>query len=162
MPERPSAHGKLDLMANNQSELPPVLPADLDGDGDANFRDAAIQAEFRSGRREETAEKAWHHALFRMGRMTVGFITFIVGIIMLPAPGPGGLVIATGLAILARDVAWADRLLRYLRRKMPGMAEEGPVPARTIIISLMIMVAAFLSLLWAKDQSWWPPWSGLF
>ena len=39
-------------------------------------------------------------------------VVVIVGIIALPLPGPGWLIIAGGLTILSKDVAWADRLLR--------------------------------------------------
>lgn len=128
----------------------------MDGDGDIDFRDAAIQAENEIGRVPENAEQAWRFAIMRIGRMTLGFTIFIIGIIMLPAPGPGGLVVAAGLAILARDVVWADRLLRYLRKKVPGMAEEGPIPKSTILVSILIMGAAFFTMFWAKGQSWWP------
>lgn len=142
-----------------EAELPPILPGvdgDIDGDGDVDFRDAAIRAEQDSHPEYATATSAWQHAVLRLARMSLGFVIFVVGIIMLPAPGPGGLVVAAGLAILARDVVWADRLLRYMRKKMPGMAEEGPIPKSTILVSVMLMAAAFFFFIWAQGQSWWP------
>jgi len=140
---------------DKQNDLPLASnPRDADGDGDMDFKDAAILAEQSLDPTESDAQ-AWTHAIFRLGRMALGFTIFIIGIIMLPAPGPGGLVVAAGLAILARDVAWADRLLRYLRKRMPGMAEEGPIPKSTIIVSIMIAAAIFLTFWWAQDQSWW-------
>jgi len=137
---------------NNLSHLSNLR--DADGDGDMDFKDAAILAE-QSLDPAETETQAWTHAIFRLSRMALGFTIFIVGIILLPAPGPGGLVVAAGLAILARDVAWADQLLRYLRKRMPGMAEEGPIPKSTIIASVMVATAAFLTFWWAQQQSWW-------
>lgn len=134
----------------------PGSSEDADGDGDVDFRDAAIRAEQETHPELASPDAAWHHALVRIARMTLGFTIFVVGIIMLPAPGPGGLVVAAGLAILARDVAWADRLLRYLRKRMPGMAEEGPIPKSTLVVSVMLMAAAFLAFMWAQNQSWWP------
>jgi uncharacterized protein (TIGR02611 family) len=47
-------------------------------------------------------------------RVTVsvaGFALLIVGAIMMVTPGPGLLVIITGLAILATQYAWAERAL---------------------------------------------------
>ncbi|MEZ5225931.1 MAG: PGPGW domain-containing protein [Acidimicrobiales bacterium] len=52
--------------------------------------------------------------------MTLGFTVVLIGIAALPLPGPGWLIIAGGLTILSRDVAWADRLLRYIRKRVRG------------------------------------------
>ena len=46
-----------------------------------------------------------------LGAALVGFAFLIAGITMLVVPGPGMLVIAIGLAILATQFAWAKRLL---------------------------------------------------
>lgn len=121
---------------------------DSDAAGDVHFRDAAIQAELETGIAEETPTRAWHHVLLRLGRMSVGFLVLFVGVAMMVLPGPGAVVMAAGLVILSRDVAWADRALRYLRRKTPGLDEEGPIPKSTIAVSLMLMVAAGLASVW--------------
>ena len=121
---------------------------DLDQDGDTDFRDAAIRAELEIGHAEDTPKQAWTHVLVRLGRMGIGFVLLLAGIAMMVLPGPGAIVLAAGLAILARDVAWADRLLRYLRKRMPGLEEEGPIPRSTIAMSVMLMVAAGLAAWW--------------
>jgi uncharacterized protein (TIGR02611 family) len=48
----------------------------------------------------------------------VGSIVVIVGIILIPFPGPGWLIVLTGLAILAVEFVWAQRLLIYTRRHL--------------------------------------------
>lgn len=121
---------------------------DINQDGREDFRDAAIFAELDTGRREETPEKAWHHALVRIGRIILGFAILISGIAMLVLPGPGVVAMAAGLVILSRDFKWADRALRYLRKRTPGLEEEGPIPKSTIVVSLMLMAAAGLTALW--------------
>lgn len=121
---------------------------DVDGDGDVDFRDAAIRAELEVGHVEDTPDQAWHHALLRLARMALGFLLLIVGIAMMVLPGPGAVVVAAGLVILSRDFVWADRALRYLRKKVPGMQEEGPIPKSTIVVSLMLMGAAGLVAFW--------------
>ncbi|MDG2113784.1 MAG: PGPGW domain-containing protein [Actinomycetota bacterium] len=114
-------------------------PPDVTGD-DHHFREAAIEAEFETGRREATEAKAWHHVLVRLGRMGIGFAVTILGIIMLPLPGPGFLVIAVGLAVLSRDVAWADRLLHRVRDRLPA-DDDGKLP-RSTIATMVVMTAA--------------------
>jgi uncharacterized protein (TIGR02611 family) len=117
-----------------------------------DFRDrieeAAIQAEFETGEREETVEEARANALVRLGRMTLGTIVVIVGIIALPLPGPGWLIIAGGLTILSKDVAWADRLLRYIRKRVPGIPEDGKIPRSSLATMALVTLAAVSASLW--------------
>ncbi len=132
-------------------ELPPLTnvdPADVDGDGDTDFRDAAIRAELEVGHAEETNAQAWRHALIRLTRMGLGFVLLLAGVAMMVLPGPGAIAMAAGLVILSRDFVWADRALRYLRKKVPGLEEEGPIPRNTIIVSVMLMAAAGLAAWW--------------
>lgn len=53
----------------------------------------------------------------RTGIAIVGGVVVIVGIIAIPYPGPGWLIVFTGLAILATEFTWAQRLLGYARGK---------------------------------------------
>jgi uncharacterized protein (TIGR02611 family) len=48
----------------------------------------------------------------------VGTLVIALGIVLLPLPGPGWLVIFAGLAILASEFTWAERLLDYARDKV--------------------------------------------
>ena len=80
--------------------------------------------------------------------MLLGFVLLIAGLLMMVLPGPGAIVLAAGLVILSRDVKWADTALRFLRRKVPGLEEEGPIPKSTIAVSLMLMAAAGLGAWW--------------
>lgn len=53
-------------------------------------------------------------------RTTIGIIgglVLVVGIIAIPYPGPGWLIVFAGLAILATEFEWAGRLLDNLRIK---------------------------------------------
>jgi len=45
-----------------------------------------------------------------------GGVVLIAGIVMIPYPGPGWLVVFAGLAILAREFTWADRVLQFAKR----------------------------------------------
>ena len=49
-----------------------------------------------------------------------GWALVVVGIILIPLPGPGWLVVGFGLVVLSREVRWARgalvRLERFMRR----------------------------------------------
>lgn len=46
-----------------------------------------------------------------------GGVVLLVGIVCIPYPGPGWLIVFAGLAILAREFPWAARVLFYARGK---------------------------------------------
>jgi len=47
----------------------------------------------------------------------VGGAVLLVGIVAIPYPGPGWLIVFSGLAILSTEFAWAKRILHYSRGK---------------------------------------------
>jgi uncharacterized protein (TIGR02611 family) len=53
--------------------------------------------------------------VYRVGVAVIGTLVLVAGIVMIPYPGPGWLVVFAGLAILATEFAWARRALRYVR-----------------------------------------------
>jgi uncharacterized protein (TIGR02611 family) len=111
-------------------------------------REAAIEAEFETGRREDTVEEARAAIHVRLARMTLGTLVLIGGILLIPLPGPGWLTVAAGLAILAKDVAWAERALERVRRRLPADA-DGSVSTPVVLGSVgfaIVMVAA---------SGWW-------
>ena len=54
---------------------------------------------------------------YRIAVGTLGTIVLVVGILAIPYPGPGWLIVFAGLGILASEFAWARRVLRFARRK---------------------------------------------
>lgn len=73
----------------------------------------------------------------RVSRLAAGVVLVLVGLVLIPLPGPGLLLIAGGLAILGRDHLWARQILnglkhryrRYLGREFPD-EEEGAESSR--------------------------------
>ena len=53
---------------------------------------------------------------WRIGDTIIGLAVIAGGIILLPLPGPGWLIIFAGLGILATEYTWAKRLLGWLRQ----------------------------------------------
>lgn len=53
----------------------------------------------------------------------VGGIVVLIGIVAIPYPGPGWLIVFAGLAILATEFDWAQRLLDRIRGKYDAWTE---------------------------------------
>lgn len=53
--------------------------------------------------------------LWQIGIAFAGVLTIIVGIVLLPLPGPGSVVIFAGIGILATEFVWAKQLLTRTR-----------------------------------------------
>jgi uncharacterized protein (TIGR02611 family) len=111
------------------------------------LREAAIEAEFETGRREDTVEEAKAAIHVRLARMSLGSLLLAAGVAMLALPGPGWLTIAAGLAILAKDVAWAERALERVRRRLPA-DEDGSVSTLVIVASVGVAVLAVAGSIW--------------
>jgi uncharacterized protein (TIGR02611 family) len=54
----------------------------------------------------------------------VGVLVIAVGIVLLPLPGPGWLVIFAGLGLLSTEYAWARRLLAWTKQKASDLANR--------------------------------------
>jgi uncharacterized protein (TIGR02611 family) len=53
----------------------------------------------------------------RIAISVAGFVLILLGLAMLVLPGPGILLIIAGLAILATEYVWAERMLNVAKRK---------------------------------------------
>ena len=107
----------------------------------------AVEAELETGRREESVEEAKRHILFRVARVGAGVLVCLAGIAMLVLPGPGLVVLALGLALLAQDVPFARRLLDKVRARIPSDA-EGNVSRPVLFGGLAVTVIAIGASVW--------------
>ena len=57
---------------------------------------------------------------YRIAVAVIGAAVVLGGIVLIPLPGPGWLIVFGGLAILATEFAWAGRLLDFARSKVLG------------------------------------------
>lgn len=58
----------------------------------------------------------------RTGVTIAGFLLVLVGIVFLPLPGPGTLIIIAGLAVLSTEYVWARRMLDAAKAKAKAAA----------------------------------------
>ncbi|MFE1952070.1 MULTISPECIES: TIGR02611 family protein [Streptomyces] len=121
--------------------------------GSDEAADAAAGAETEASQAEEKplgsrapefvqARRALHLS-WQVGVFVVGLAVVVAGIIMLPLPGPGWLVIFGGMAIWATEFVWAQLVLRWTKRKVTEAAQRALDPKvrrRNIILTTIGLV----------------------
>ncbi|MEU9333485.1 TIGR02611 family protein [Streptomyces sp. NPDC048290] len=83
------------------------------------------------------------HVSWQVGVFVVGLAVVVAGIIMLPLPGPGWVVIFGGMAIWATEFVWAQLVLRWTKRKVTEAAQRALDPKvrrRNIILTTIGLV----------------------
>lgn len=85
----------------------------------------------------------------RTGSEVLGWILIPLGIVLMPAPGPGTLVLVAGVALLAPHHAWAQRILEPLQRQAIEAAKYGVATWPRITLSALGgLWLFFLGILW--------------
>ncbi|MCP2308837.1 TIGR02611 family protein [Kitasatospora paracochleata] len=74
-------------------------------------------------RRSRPLHLSWQVLIFLLGLAVVG-----LGVVLLPLPGPGWVVIFLGMGIWATEFVWAQLVLRWTRRKVTEAAERALDP----------------------------------
>ncbi|MFD8232100.1 TIGR02611 family protein [Streptomyces sp. NPDC059696] len=83
------------------------------------------------------------HVSWQVGVFIIGLAVVVAGIIMLPLPGPGWVVIFGGMAIWATEFVWAQLVLRWTKRKVTEAAQRALDPKvrrRNIILTSVGLV----------------------
>ncbi|MGW3653750.1 TIGR02611 family protein [Streptomyces sp. NPDC000878] len=114
-----------------------VAPDETEAGGTAEERELGSRApEFIKARR--MLHVSWQVGVFVVGLAVVG-----AGIVMLPLPGPGWLVIFGGMAIWATEFVWAQLVLRWTKRKVTEATQRALDPKvrrRNIILTTIGLV----------------------
>lgn len=83
-------------------------------------------------------------------RVLVGFVgglVTLIGVVALVAPGPGWLIIFTGLGILASEFAWAARVLTSAKGVASRAADAAKIQKKhQLLIFAVISLASLLFL----------------
>ncbi|MFJ9040695.1 TIGR02611 family protein [Streptomyces sp. NPDC102406] len=83
------------------------------------------------------------HLSWQVGVFIIGLAVVGAGIVMLPLPGPGWLVIFGGMAIWATEFVWAQLVLRWTKRKVTEATQRALDPKvrrRNIILTTVGLV----------------------
>ncbi|MFE7776075.1 TIGR02611 family protein [Streptomyces sp. NPDC057445] len=97
-------------------------------------------------RARRTLHLSWQVGVFIVGLAVVG-----AGVVMLPLPGPGWLVIFGGMAIWATEFVWAQLVLRWTKRKVTEAAQRALDPRvrrRNIILTTtgLVIIAVLVGI----------------
>ncbi len=90
----------------------------------------------------------------RTGQIVLGVILVLVGIVLSGPgiPGPGLITILFGLNLIKPN----NRLYRWVRKKAPGVPDEGPIPTRQIIVfSVITVIFVAISILFGSQIMAW-------
>lgn len=85
---------------------------------------------------------------YRIGVAVVGAAVVLLGLFLVPLPGPGWLIVFVGLGILATEFAWAERLLDFARAKVRAWTDW--IRRQSLVIRLLlgagtlVLVVAFV------------------
>ena len=93
------------------------------------------------------ARRATHHQrsrLYRIGFTTLGMLILLGGVVMLVTPGPAFVLIPIGLAMLALEFTWAERLLEKSLQQAQIAQEKA---ANTTTLQRVLGVLAGLAAL---------------
>lgn len=91
---------------------------------------------------------------------SAGWILVVAGIILMPLPGPGLLIVLGGVALLARQYDWAARNLERVRLRAlreAARSVSGPVSMAVTIVGMLLLIAA--GVVWIISPpvpSWFP------
>jgi len=73
-------------------------------------------ARFMARWREAIRKRPWLDVVYKVVVTVLGVLIVIIGLILVPLPGPGWLIVFVGLTVLGSEFHWARRVLGWLRR----------------------------------------------
>ena len=102
------------------------------------------------------------HLIYRIFIGILGFAIIALGIVLLPLPGPGWVIIFLGLGVWASEFVWAAKLLAWTRKQVrkwtAWLGRQNPAVRGLAGLAIVAIVLACLYgyLLWKGVPSWLP------
>lgn len=72
-------------------------------------------------------------------RTFIGGLVLLVGLVAIPYPGPGWLIVFAGLAILAQDYPAAQKVLDYAKDKYDSWQDW--LKRQNIVVKILVLIA---------------------
>ncbi|HEY2195799.1 MAG TPA: TIGR02611 family protein [Actinomycetospora sp.] len=105
--------------------------------------------------RARVKARPWWNLAWRIAIGVLGTAVLVLGLIAIPYPGPGWLIVFAGLGILATEFTWAGRLLRFVRRYYDRWVAWVRRQNRVVQALLgLATLAVVLTTLWLLDALW--------
>lgn len=122
--------------------------------------------------REPLRSNRHSYLFYRTAIATLGAVIIILGLALVPLPGPGWLIVLAGIAIISTEFHWARRLLDFAKghlRKWTKWVMARPLWIRLvigggggIIFALLVYLVLFLTGVPSIVPAWLvPEWTGL-
>ncbi len=93
--------------------------------------------------------------VYKAGWLLVGVLVTIAGIIMIVTPGPALVLIPLGLAMLAMQFEWAERLMEKTLTRAERTAEQAketsPLQRVLGVLAVILVVAAVIAAIFYWD-----------
>jgi uncharacterized protein (TIGR02611 family) len=128
---------------------PPSQPSEGDDDQADRYGDTGVLLDADEDRwawRARIKAKPTTRRVYRLVVGVVGVGIVLLGIVLLPAPGPGWAIIFVGLAVLASEFEKAQRLLdfakRHVHRWTTWMARQHLVVRVLVGLAILALVLA--------------------
>ena len=103
------------------------------------------------------------HLSWQVGVFVIGLAVVAAGIVMLPLPGPGWVVIFGGMAIWATEFVWAQLVLRWTKRKVTEAAQRALDPKvrrRNITLTVIgLVIVGVLAGIYLYKFGFEMPWN---
>lgn len=113
------------------------------------FREPFAPKHYKFAWRRKLAANPVTNHTYRVVIAAVGAVVVILGLIAIPLPGPGWLIVFLGLGIWATEFDWAARLLNYARRKVDAWNDWlRPKPLWVKGFVALLTCAFVLGVLW--------------
>jgi len=123
--------------------------SDMRGGGDDDHNVTLDAADDDWEWRRKIRSNPHSHLIYRIIVGVVGLVIVVLGLILVPFPGPGWLIVFLGLAIWASEFEWAQHLLRHTRRTLYAWAVWlKPQPWWVKGLVLLLTVAAVAVVFW--------------
>jgi uncharacterized protein (TIGR02611 family) len=105
---------------------------------------------------------------YRIAVGVVGGLVVALGIVAIPLPGPGWLIVIAGLFVLATEFLWAERLLEFTKKHVKRWTDwvnDQPVWARLLIAAAtaaFVFGVLVVTLHLTGVPTWVPGWVPLW
>ncbi|MEU6538726.1 TIGR02611 family protein [Streptomyces sp. NPDC047000] len=103
------------------------------------------------------------HLSWQVGVFVVGLAVVGLGVVLLPLPGPGWVVIFAGIGIWATEFVWAQLVLRWTKRKVTEAAQKALDPRvrrrNLILTSVGLLIAGGLAGIYLWKFGFVMPWT---
>ncbi len=122
--------------------------------------------------RESVRRRPSTNRMYRLGVGLLGGLIVVVGLVLVPLPGPGWVIVFIGLAVLATEFTWAARLEKFARKHVAAWTKwvmAQPIYVRGLVgLATAALVVGFfwvtfliigVPALFPAD--WIPAWTGL-